>query len=445
MDFVELCRRFIAVDSSPSHGSRDLAGLAAEFCRERGFDVELQEDGLNQANLIARPQGVGRPTAEFMLQTHLDTAEAGPFQMWAKNGQNPFDATIFEGKIHGLGAADVKLDFLCKMEAMVPFVKRDKWTLPPVLVGTYGEETGMGGALRLIRKNKVAAKMALIGEPTNLRLVNAAKGFAMVEIQLPFSEEELQYRREHDLRESTSTESRLFRGRAAHSSMPQLGESAILKMLEYLEQLPESVVVMEIDGGQSTNTVPAHAFLEIETASVKDAMASRIRGIRRAIIALEKEFQNFRDADFNPDHPTLNLGMIRTHDSGVVLAGSCRIPPNISHGVYEGWMETLRVACEKQKGTFRVLDYKKPFRTPAQSILLKGCMDELRALGLTELATTQASTNEASLFHRMDVECLCFGAGVRENNSHTPNESVALEDLQKATQFYKRAIERFCL
>lgn len=445
MEFIELCRRFIAIDSSSSHGSREIALLAADYCRQRGLEVELQEEAQDEANVIARPPGVGRPQAEFMFQTHLDTADPGPFQMWARNGQNPYDAAIYEGRMHGLGAADSKLDFLCKLEALTPFAGRTQWTLPPVLVGTYGEERGMLGALRLIRKNKISAKMALIGEPTDLRLVNAAKGFAVVEIQLSFSSEEMKYRQEHDLKESTSTQSRLFRGQAAHSSDPQQGESAIAKMLDYLDQLPDGVVIMEIDGGQSKNTVPAHAFLEIETAIVKDAMAQRIRGVRRAIQKLESDFQNYHDSDFQPSHPTLNLGVIRTQESGVLMVGSCRIPPNIPHGIYEKWMEDLRLACEGFKAQFQVLDYKKPFRTPESSILLKGCRDELRRMGLVDFPGTQAATNEASLFHRLGVECLCFGAGVRESNSHTPHENVRIEDLHRATQFYRQVIERFCL
>ncbi|MBX2987968.1 MAG: M20/M25/M40 family metallo-hydrolase [Bdellovibrionaceae bacterium] len=448
MDFVETCRRFIAIDSTPSCGSREIASVAAALCRDRGLDVELQDevhDGLDQANLIARPRGVGRPAAEFMLQNHLDTADPGPFQMWAQNGQNPFDATIIDGKIHGLGTASTKLDFLCKLEAMASFAGRSSWTLPPVLVGTYGEETGMTGALKLIRKNKISAKMALIGEPTDLRLVSAAKGFANVEIRLPFSEEENRYRREHDLRESTSTQSRIFRGKAVHSSVPHLGDSAIVKMLDSLTQLPDGVVVMEIDGGLSTTTVPAHAFLEIEVANVRDPIAPKIRRIHEAVRELEREFQAYKDPDFLPDTPTLNIGLIRTEEEHVQFSGSCRLPPLITQETYEKWMENLRRVCADLGGYFRVTDYKKPFRTPAQSILVKGCLDELRALGLPDRVTTQASTNEASLFSRTGVDCACFGPGSRENNIHTPDEHVRLEDLHRATEFYRRVIERFCL
>lgn len=448
MDFIEACRRFIALDSSPAHGTREIAEAAAAFCREKGLETQLQEevqDGLAQANVIARPAGVGRPSAEFMLQTHLDTADPGPYQMWAQNGQNPFDAVIMDGCLHGLGAADVKLDYLCKLEAISSFPAGTKWKLPPVLVGTYGEETGMTGALKVIRKNAVSARMALIGEPTDLRLVNAAKGFVNVEIRLPFSKEELEYRREHDLRESTSTQSRIFKGKAVHSSAPHLGESAILKMLDFLNQLPDGVVVMEIDGGQSTNTVPSHAFLEIEAATVTSPIAPKVKAIHRAIRELEMEFDNYQDEAFVPKHPTLNIGMIRTHEDHVHLAGSCRLTPVITQAIYEKWMSRLDEVCRAQGGAFRVTDYKRPFRTESGSVLAKGCLDELRSLGLNDRPTTQASTNEASLFSRTGVECVCFGPGVRENNVHTPGEKVKIDDLKKATEFYRRVIERFCL
>lgn len=448
MDFIEACRQLIAIDSTPSHGNRELAKWAAAFCRQKGLHVEEQEEivgDLEQVNIIARPMNE-RPAAEFLLQNHLDTVDPGPFSLWTQNGSNPFDAHIIDGKIHGLGAADVKLDFLCKLWALASFGGDRAWKLPPVLVGTFGEETGMQGALKLIRKNKVAAKMALIGEPSDLQLINAAKGFASVEIRVPFSEEELQYRQEHNLRESTSTQSKLFRGKAAHSSTPHLGESAIIKMLEYLMMLPDSVNIMEIDGGINFNTVPSNAFLEIDIMSaVKEPIAKKVANIYRAIKAMELEFLSYKDNDFHPSTPTLNIGLIRTNEDDIQISGSCRIPPIITHEVYEGWMDQLRVVCEKNGAIFRVNDYKKPYRTEMNSILVKGCLDELRALGLSDKPITQPSTNEASIFSRIGVECVCFGPGKREDNVHTPQEHVAVADLEKAIEFYKKVIERFCL
>jgi Acetylornithine deacetylase/Succinyl-diaminopimelate desuccinylase and related deacylases len=448
LDFVEACRQLIAIDSTPSSGNQEIARWAAAFCRQKGLVVEEQEEyigDLAQANVIAR-HTAERPGAEFLLQTHLDTSDPGHFSHWEKTGQNPFDAHIIDGKIYGLGAADVKLDFLCKLEAMASFPADQKWRLPPVLVGTYGEESGMQGALKLIRKNKVAAKMALIGEPSDLQLISAAKGYASVEIRIPFSEEEIHYRQEHNLRESTSTQSKLFNGKAAHSSTPHLGESAISKMLEYLMMLPDSVNIMEIDGGNNFNTVPSHAFLEIDLVSaVMNPIGKKIANIYRALKSLEVEFLGFKDNDFHPSSPTLNIGMIRTNEDDVQIHGTCRIPPVITHEIYEGWMERLRQVCEENGAIFRVNDYKKPFRTETNSILVKGCLDELRSLGLSDKPVTQASTNEASMFSRIGVDCVCFGAGKREGNVHTPDEHVSLSDLEQAVAFYTKIIERFCL
>lgn len=448
MDFIEACRKLISIDSTPTHGNKEAAEFVAELCRAKGLQVELQTDFVGdteQANVIARP-GSERPPLEFLLQTHLDTVDPGPFALWTHTECNPFDATIMDGNIYGLGAADVKLDFLCKLEALASFGPNRAWKLPPVLVGTYGEELGMQGALRLIRKNKIAAKMALIGEPSDLKLINAAKGFASVEVRIPFESDEVEYRQEHNLKESTSTQSKLFIGKAAHSSTPHLGESAITKMLQYLQQLPDSVTLMEIDGGVNYNSVPSHALLEIDVVSnTTKPIVTKLVNIFEAVKVLEKEFLKHLDKDFFPSEPTLNIGLIRTYQDHVLLAGSCRVPPVITNEIYEGWMEKLRQVCEANGSQFRVTDYKKPYRTNETSMLVKGCRDELRSMGLADGLATQPSTNEASIFSRTGIECLCFGPGKREGNVHTPSEHVAVEDLKKAVEFYKRVIERFCL
>ncbi len=438
----------ISFDSSPQQGTRELVAWLAELARARGLNVEVQEEHLGdqpQANILIRPVRE-RPSLELLLQTHLDTPDPGPFGLWAETGHNPFDATIMDNKIYGLGAADVKLDFLCKLEAMSSFAQDTAWRLPPVLVGTYGEELGMAGALKVIRKNKVSAKMALIGEPSELQVITAGKGIATVEIRIPYSEEERQYRYEHNLRESTSTQSRIFNGKAAHSSTPHLGESAIKKMLDYLLQLPENIVIMEADGGVNFNTVPASAFLEIDpVSSIADPMSKKLAAIYRATQELETQFLSYQDRDFSPSHPTLNIGLIRTFEDHIFLSGSCRIPPIVTNEIYETWMAKLRQKCEDLKAEFRVTDYKRPYRTDENSIFVRGCLAELDEMGMPVKTTTQSSSNEASLWCRTGIECISFGPGVRDGNIHTPKEHVLIDDLKKSIEFYRRVIGRFCL
>lgn len=448
LDFIEACRKFISIDSSPSNGNKVLGEFAAELCHAKGLQAVTQVECLGdieQMNVIAR-HSKDRPASEFMLQTRLDTVDPGPFGLWNETGHNPFDAHIIDGKIFGLGSADSKLDFLCKLEAMSSFDKNSKWKLPPVLVGTFGEESGMVGALKLIRKNMVSTKMALVGEPSDLKLMTAAKGFAGVEIRIPYSQAEQSHKQEHNLRESTSTQSKIFNGKSAHSSVPHLGESAITKMLDYLLQLPAAVVVMEIDGGVNFNTVPSHGFLELDLVSGNhDSVASKISTIYREIQNLEREFLLFRDQDFLPSHPTLNIGVVRTLEDHIFLAGNCRIPPIVSHETYEAWMFRLDRVCKSVGAEFRVTDYKRPYKIDKDSIFVKGCVDELKKLDLSPTTISQSSTNEASLFSRVGIECISFGPGQRDGNIHTPKEHVSVEDLKKATEFYKGVIERFCL
>ncbi|MBL7544997.1 MAG: M20/M25/M40 family metallo-hydrolase [Bdellovibrionaceae bacterium] len=448
MEFVQSCREFISIDSTPTQGSRKAAEFAAKFCRSLGLHVEEQIESSplgEEANIIVRHQAE-RQDLELLLQNHLDTVDPGPFHLWSVTGNNPFDATIVDNKIYGLGAADVKLDFLCKARAMAAVAgHKSKFKLAPVLVGTFGEETGMTGCLKLIRKNRINPKFALIGEPTNLRLANAAKGFVSVEIIIPFAQEEIKYRNDHNLRESTSTQSKVFHGVSAHSSHPHLGDSAILKMLSYLEMVPESVAIMEIDGGTNYNTVPSHAFLELDFTSVENPVNSKIKSIYKAIKQLESEFRNHTDTGYSPEYPTLNIGLIRTHADHILMSGSCRILPSITQEVFEKWMDFLRQSCSQNGSQFRITDYKKPFSSSESSIFTKGCRDILNDMNLPSNLTSLSSTNESSLIARLKVDCLCFGPGLRENNIHTPNEHVSVDDLEKATVFYTKVIERFCL
>lgn len=438
----------VGFDTSPGQSNKGLVEWLKSQAESRGLHVELQSAMLGdseQFNILVRPQSQ-RPDSEFLLQSHLDTADPGPFQMWNETGFNPFDATIVDGKVYGLGTAEAKLDFLCKLEALSQVASSHRnWKLSPVLVGTFGEESGMVGAMKLIRRNLISPRLALIGEPTNLKLVNAAKGFASVEIRVPFSQDELQYRQEHNLRESTTTQTKLFMGKAAHSSAPHLGESAILKMLDYLEQMPDSVAIMEIDGGTNFNTVPSNAMLELDIQSVRDPICAKIKKVYRLIQKMESQFKSILDTDFTPSHPTLNIGMIRTFEDHVLFSGNCRIPPIVTQQTYMNWMAYLKEECSRFGTEFRVSDYKRPFRTADNSFFLKGGLDILRALGLYDKTVTQPSTNESSLFARVGADCLCFGPGVREGNVHTPHEHVQIKDLEVAILVYRSMIERFCL
>lgn len=122
LDFIQACRKLISFDSSPLQSTVEVVNYIAQLATEHGLCVEIQteiQNGIEQSNILIRCQPFQPGDQEFLLQTHLDTVDPGSFSMWKKNSFNPFDAVISDGKIYGLGAAEVKLDFLCKLQVLI--------------------------------------------------------------------------------------------------------------------------------------------------------------------------------------------------------------------------------------------------------------------------------------------------------------------------------------
>ena len=151
MNFLEACQKFIAIDSSPSQGNLEVAELCANLCERAGLRVELQNDSLSgvaQANIIARPVEA-RPDEELLLHAPLDTIDPGSFGLWSMTEHNPYNPTIREARIYGLGSNRGKLDFACKLKA-AESLKGKKLRVPFVLAGTFGSEQGFAGAVQLV-------------------------------------------------------------------------------------------------------------------------------------------------------------------------------------------------------------------------------------------------------------------------------------------------------
>lgn len=447
MNFLDQCRHFLGLESTPSSGNLLAAEFVAKLGTSLGLHVDVQREsweGVEQANVLLRPQKE-IPKEEFMLQTHLDTVEAGHFGQWTRTEANPFNATIVDDAIYGLGAADVKLDILCKLEAAKNLLDK-KLNRPFVIVGTFGAQSGMAGAIRLIRRKRLNAFSAMVGEPTSMQLANAGMGLAIVEVAIPFSVEEMAYRHDHNQMESSSSQSKIFSGKAAHSSLPDMGDNAIFKMLEYLSQLPDGIAILDLDGGVNYNSVPSRAMLEIDVvAGFRDPILPKIISVFAGLRELERKLREFTDEDFQPGHPTMNLGMVRTTAGEVVFTGSCRLPPSVTDLEYQDWMDQLSATVAEAGSTFRIKDYRRGFNSDAKSEMVTIAQSVLQELKLDSSLKKISMATEANVFHRFGIECLVWGPGQSYGNSHAPNERVQIQDLKMAVEVYRRILERVCL
>lgn len=100
-------------------------------------------------------------------------------QPWTSD---PFTLTPRDGRLYGRGSADMKGFIACAV-ALAPEFKRRKLKRPLHVCLTFDEETTCAGAATLVReigRSLPRPAIAIIGEPTSMRVANAHKGVCVL-------------------------------------------------------------------------------------------------------------------------------------------------------------------------------------------------------------------------------------------------------------------------
>ncbi len=273
VDLVGLTRSLVDIDSTT--GREADAGLwLAAYLRDLGFAVTEQRVDNARFNVIA---SAGTPAVVFT--THFDCVP--PF----------FPSRVEEGRIYGRGSCDAK-GILAAQVAAADLLRREGESRVGLLF-VVGEERGSDGA-RAANLTPNECRFLVDGEPTDNRLGIATRG--MLRVRLRAS------------------------GRAAHSSFPELGESAIDKLLDALTELrsiglPDDPVLGRthytiglISGGVAPNVVSPSAEAEVMFRTVSDVDA-----VRRAIAPLERRVR----VEHVLDVPPVRLTKVAGFESAV--------------------------------------------------------------------------------------------------------------------------------
>ena len=144
-----MLRELIAAPSVSSpdrrfdQSNRAVIDLLAEWAESLGFVVRIEPlaSQPQKANLIAR---LGEGEGGLVLSGHTDTV---PFdaERWT---EDPFDLSERDGKLYGLGTADMKSFFAAALHAVARFPEQ-ALDRPITLLGTADEESSMDGAREL--------------------------------------------------------------------------------------------------------------------------------------------------------------------------------------------------------------------------------------------------------------------------------------------------------
>jgi acetylornithine deacetylase len=237
LDLVHLTRALVDIDSTTGREG-DAATWLATHLGDAGFNVSRQPVDADRFNIVAT---TGRPAVVF--STHIDCVP-------------PFFPSRVEGdQLYGRGACDAK-GILAAQVLAVDRLRHAGETRAGLLF-VVGEERGSDGA-RIANEQAIEGCRFLVdGEPTDNRLGLATRGIVRLRLRAT--------------------------GRAAHSSFPELGESAIDKLLDALVELrsvplPADPVlgvthytVGLISGGVAPNVVSPSAQAEVMFRTVSDA------------------------------------------------------------------------------------------------------------------------------------------------------------------------------
>lgn len=235
MDLTAFTRALIDIPS-PSGEEAAVGRYLAERLAEWGFEVQTQPVEADRFNVIAR---VGDPLV--VLSTHIDTVP--PFIPSREDA----------ARIHGRGACDAK--GIVAAQVFAARRLREEGRRDFGLLFVVGEEDGSQGA-QAANTLENRCRYLIDGEPTESRQATGGKGVLRVTIEAA--------------------------GRAAHAAYPELGESAIEKLLDVLQDLraaswpasdrlgPTTFNIGLIGGGIKANVVPDAASAEVMFRTVTD-------------------------------------------------------------------------------------------------------------------------------------------------------------------------------
>jgi acetylornithine deacetylase len=252
---VALARRLIDIDSTTGR-EQEVGLVVASYLRSRGYSVFEQPLGNGRINVIA---AVGEPRLVF--STHLDCVP--PF----------FPSRVDGDLLYGRGACDAKGILAAQVAAAERMRAAGRSNIGLLFVS--GEERGSDGA-RAANTFASRSEFLINGEPTDNRLGAATRGVLRVRL--------------------------VAEGRAAHSGYPELGESAIEKLIDAAVALRSAAwpgdpllgrtdyTIGLVSGGVAPNVIPPRAEAEVTVRSVgsHDVIREVLRGAVGERVTIEQ-------------------------------------------------------------------------------------------------------------------------------------------------------------
>jgi acetylornithine deacetylase len=258
-DAIELLGHLISFDTTSSRSNLELIAFVEAYLARHDIRAErVANPSHSKANLVATI-GAGK-RGGIILSGHTDVVPVLN-QQWTSD---PFTLVRRGERLYGRGTSDMK-SFIALALATVPALARAKASRPVHLAFSYDEEVGCLGAPAMIERlldNGHEPMAAIVGEPTEMQVVNSHKSIHIFEVAVT--------------------------GREAHSSLVNHGVSANMVAIDLLGVLagiaraerdrcdarfqPEfsSLTVGKINGGTAANILARECRFTFDLRCIPD-------------------------------------------------------------------------------------------------------------------------------------------------------------------------------
>ncbi len=376
---IELIRALVGFDTVSSKSNLALIDFVRDYLAGHGIESRyIRSEDATKANLWATigpdaPGGV-------VLSGHTDVVPVTG-QPW---DSDPFEVVEKDGRLYGRGTADMK-SFIAIALSLVPEMLARPLIRPIHFALTHDEEVGCIGAPRLI--DDVLANLprpgaVIIGEPTQMRVVDAHKGITAF----------------------TTT----VTGHEAHSSLTHRGVNAVMQAGRLIAYLGDLAAEKAANPEPLSRFDPPYSTIHVGTVEGGTALN---------IVARNCAFK-WEIRAIPGDDPQDTLARLEAYCEEVIIPAMRRVAPE--------------TGVETRPGVV------VPALAPEP-----GSAAEILARGLTGANATDAVSyaTEGGQYQRAGMPAIVCGPGNIEQ-AHQPNEWISLEQIAASQSFTRRLIAK---
>jgi len=368
----EMIERLVGFDTTSAKSNLALIDFVQDYLEGQGARCRRTLDaGGGKANLFATlgPDAAGG----IVLSGHSDVVPVEG-QRW---DSDPFRVVERDGRLFGRGTADMK-SFLATALALVPEFRAQPLKRPIHIAFSYDEEVGcigVGGLIQDITDNLPAPELVIVGEPTEMRIVNGHKGCYLFETRV--------------------------KGQAAHSSQPHRGGNAIVAAGQLIAFLADLAAARRRDAPHDSPFDPPYTTFNL----------GQIEGGKAInIVAQDCSFTwEFRPLPGEDTEAIVDA--FEAHARKTVLPALREFAPEAS-------IETGRLATVKPLA---------PEADGAAESLVR------RLSGVNDSGVVSFGT-EGGLFQAAGLSTVVFGPGSIDQ-AHKPNEFITLQQVAACEGF----------